>query len=72
MVLLVANLADTGKGRGVQRLERRGEHKGFYLGSGLYVRLGSQCEGVGNRPIDFYLEDLEKYLMKKQSSVYTI
>ena len=37
MVLWLVNLVDSGKGRGVQRLDRKDEPRGFYLGSDLHV-----------------------------------
>lgn len=72
MVLLLANLANRGKNRGVQRLDRNGDHKGFYLGPGLYVFIGPSVSGVGDRPLDFYLEDLEKDPVGKIFCIYSM
>ena len=40
MVLWLANLVDRGKDRGVQRLDRKDEPQGFYLGPDLHVLFG--------------------------------
>lgn len=60
MVLLLTNLGDRGKSREVQRLDRNDEPRDFYLGPDLHVLLDYQFEGVGDEPIHFYLEVLEK------------
>ena len=39
MVLWLANLVDRGRGRGVQRLDRKDEPQSFYVGSDLHVLL---------------------------------
>lgn len=72
MLLSLANLADRGKHRGVQRLDRKGEHQGFYFRPGLHVSLDHQFERMGDGPVDFYLEDLEKDPVKRKSPVCTI
>lgn len=62
----------TGQSRGVQRLDRKGKHNGFYLGPGLHVSLDSQLEWVGDRPLDFYLEDLENDPVNKIFCMYNM
>lgn len=72
MVLSLANLVEAqgGKGGGVQRVNRDGEHQGFYLGPGLHVLLAHQFEGVGERSEDSCLEDLGMVPTKKQDLLY--
>lgn len=71
-MLLLANLAEVqgGKGRGVQRVNRNGEHQGFYWGLGLHVLLDHWFEGLGERPVDSCSEDLGMVPTIKQDLLY--
>lgn len=54
------------------RADRKGMHNGFHLGPGLHVSLDSQLEGVGDKPLDFYLEDLENDPVNKIFCMYNM